>query len=174
MATQSRNLEGKGPRELEDERAPRVGEKQDMVATQGMNPFLKADFPTRAPKRHGQSLPRCAPGFPPYDTGARPHMSYRLARSAKKANRRARSVQPPCGCAPLHLRRNQRSRRRTTAQEACNHPVVAYPLSFAATSGPTWGPRPTCHAPGTPVTGCGKVAPPLAPIPRLLGATEED
>jgi hypothetical protein len=148
----------------------------------GMDPILKADFPTHAPKRHGQGLPRCAPGFPLYDTGARPHMSYRLTRSAKKktamkgacnhprlcapsfspqpairkANRRTRSVQPPRGYTPLHLRRNQRSRRRTTAQEAYNCPVVVRPLSFAATGGPTWGPRPTCHATGTPVTGCGK------------------
>jgi hypothetical protein len=43
-----------------------------------MDPFLKADFPTHAPKRHGQSLLRCALGLPSYDTGARPHMSYGL------------------------------------------------------------------------------------------------
>jgi hypothetical protein len=174
-----------------------------MAATRGMNPFLKADFPARAPKRHGQGLPRCAPGFPSYDTGARPHMSYKLARSTKKANRRTRNVQPPRGCAPLHLRRNQRSRRRTTAQRACNRPAVIRPFIFAATSGqegepprmehataprlctpsaslqlavhpPAWGPMPTCHAPGAPVSGCRKVAPPLAPILRLLGAVAED
>jgi hypothetical protein len=48
------------------------------------------------------------------------------------------------------------------------------PLSFAATGGPTWGPRPTCHATGAPVTRCGKVAPPLALMPRLLGAVAEN
>jgi hypothetical protein len=63
-----------------------------MATAREIDPFLKADFPTRAPKRHGQSLPRCAPGFPPYDTGARPHMSYRLTRSMKKANHRIGSV----------------------------------------------------------------------------------
>jgi hypothetical protein len=82
-----------------------------MATTREINPFLKAEFPARAPKRHGQSLPRCAPGFPPYDTGARPHMSYRLTRSTKKANHRTRSMQPPRGYAPLHFRRNQRSGR---------------------------------------------------------------
>jgi hypothetical protein len=128
-------LKAKGRRELDGERAPRVGEKQDMAATQGMNPFLKADFPARAPKRHEQGLPRCAPRFPSYDTGARPHMSYKLARSTKKANRRTRSAQPPRGCAPLHLRRNQRSRRRTAAQGACNRPAVVRPFIFAATNG---------------------------------------
>jgi hypothetical protein len=168
-----------------------------------VNPFLNADFLAPAPKRHGQGLPRSAPGFPSNDTGARPHMSYKLARSAKKANRRTRSVQPPCGYMPLHLRRNQRSRRRTAAQGACNRPTVIHPFIFAATSGQegepphkeratapwlcaplaslqpavqplAWRPRPTCHAPGAPVSGCREVAPPLAPMPRLLGAVAED
>jgi hypothetical protein len=94
-------LKAKGRRELKGERAPRVGEKQDMAATRGMNPLLKADFPTRAPMRHGQSLPRCAPRYPSYDTGARPHMSYKLARSAKKVNRRTKSVQPPAVMRPF-------------------------------------------------------------------------
>jgi hypothetical protein len=128
-------LKAKGHRELEDERAPRVGEKQDMTATRGVNPFLKADFPARAPKHHRQGLPRCAPGFPSYDMGARPHMSYKLAQSAKKENRRTRSVQPPCGYTPFHLRCNQRSRRRTAAQGACNCPAVIRPFISAATSG---------------------------------------
>jgi hypothetical protein len=134
MATQSKSLESKGRRELEGKRAPRVGEKQDMAATRGMNPFLKAHFPARAPKSHGQGLPRCAPRFPSYDTGARPHMSYKLPRSANKANRCTKSVQPPRGCAPLHLCRNQQSRRRTAAQGACNRPAVVRPFIFAATN----------------------------------------
>jgi hypothetical protein len=102
-------LKAKRHRELEGEKAPRVGEKQDMAATRGMNPFLKADFPTRAPKRHGQGLPQCAPRVLSYDMGDRPHMSYKLARRAKKANRRTRSMQPPRGCAPPRLRCSQRS-----------------------------------------------------------------
>jgi hypothetical protein len=51
-------------------------EERGMDTGQEIDPFLKADLPTRAPKRHGQGLPRRAPGFPPYDTGAMPHMSY--------------------------------------------------------------------------------------------------
>jgi hypothetical protein len=136
---EAETLKAKGHRELGGERMPRVGEKQDMAATRGVNPFLKADFPARAPKRHGQGLPRCAPGFPSYDTGARPHMSYKLARSAKKANRRTRSMTPPRGSTPLHLRRNQQSRRRTAAQGARNRPAVVRPLGFAAANGPTSG-----------------------------------
>jgi hypothetical protein len=78
-----------------------------MATARGMDPFLKADFPTHAPKRHGQGLLRCAPGFPLYDTGARPHMSYRLTRSTKK----------------------------TATQGACNRPTVMCPFIFAAASG---------------------------------------
>jgi hypothetical protein len=99
-----------------------------------MNSFLKAYFPARTPKRHGQGLPRCALEFPFYDMGARPHASYKLARSAKKANRRTGSVQPPCGYTPFHLRRNQRSRRRTAAQGACNRPAVILPSIFTTTT----------------------------------------
>jgi hypothetical protein len=44
-------LKAKGRGELE--RAPRVGEKQGMAATRGMNPLLKVDSPARALKHHG-------------------------------------------------------------------------------------------------------------------------
>jgi hypothetical protein len=100
-------------------------------------PLFKGRFPRSCPEAYGQGLPQCAPGFPFYDMGARPHTSYKLARSAKKANRRARSVQPSCGYSPFHLHHNQRSRRQTTAQGAGNRPAVACPLSFATTGGPT-------------------------------------
>jgi hypothetical protein len=46
-----------------------------MATARGIDPFLKADLLTRTPKRHGQSLHRCAAGFSPYDMGARvPHV----------------------------------------------------------------------------------------------------
>jgi hypothetical protein len=59
--------------------------------------------------------------------GARPHMSYKLTRR--------RSVQLPCGYAPLHFRGNQRSGRRTAVQGACNCPTVKRPFIFTVTSG---------------------------------------
>jgi hypothetical protein len=62
-----------------------------MATARGVDPFLKADLLTRTPKRHGQSLRR-APGFPPYDMGARSHTSCELTRNTKKANRRTRSM----------------------------------------------------------------------------------
>jgi hypothetical protein len=171
-----------------------------MTTAREIDPFLKADLPTRAPKRHGQSFPRRAPGLPPYDTGARPHMSYRLTRSTKKANHRTRSVQLPRSYVPLHfratsgqegepphkehataLRLNAPSSSPKPAVEKANRharsvqpPAVVRPLSFATTGGPSWGPRPTCHTTGVPVSGCRKIAPPLAPISRLLGAVTKD
>jgi hypothetical protein len=59
--------------------------------------------------------------------------------AVKKANRRTRSMLSPCGYTPFHLHRNQRSRRRTAAQGACNHPAVTRSLSFAGTGGSTSG-----------------------------------
>jgi hypothetical protein len=50
-------LKAKERRELEGERAPRVGEKQGMAATRGMNPSLKADSPAPALKRRKKSPP---------------------------------------------------------------------------------------------------------------------
>ncbi len=67
-------------------------ECEGMATAWGINPFLKVDLLTRTPKRHGQSLHRRAPGFPPYDTGVGSHTSCELTRNAKKANRRTRSM----------------------------------------------------------------------------------
>jgi hypothetical protein len=106
-----------------------------MATGREIDPFFKADLPTRAPKRHGQSLPQRALGFPPYDTGARPHMSYRLTRRTKTANHCTKSMQLTRGYAPLHSRGNQWSERRTATQGACNCPAVKRSFIFAETSG---------------------------------------
>jgi hypothetical protein len=83
---------------------------------------------------------------------------------------------PPCGSAPLHLRYDQRSRRRTAAQGARYRPAVVRPLVFAATSGPISGTGAWAHESSFlgPVPAYREVAPPLTPLPRLLRATEED
>jgi hypothetical protein len=139
-----------------------------MATARGIDPFLKADLLTHTPKRHGQSLHRRAPRFPPYDTGARSHMSYKLTQNTKMANRHTWNMQPPCGYAPFHPRRNQRSGRRTATQEACNRAAVVHPFSFVATDGPAWRPGPACHITGTSAAVCKETTPPLAPMPRLL------
>jgi hypothetical protein len=63
-----------------------------MATPRGVGPFLKAELLTRTPKRHGQSLHRRAPGFPPHDAGAGSHMSCELTRNAKEANRHTRGM----------------------------------------------------------------------------------
>jgi hypothetical protein len=60
-------------------RAQGKREEPGMVTGRGIDPFLKADLLTCAPKRHEQNLPRRIPGFLPYDMGARPHISYKPA-----------------------------------------------------------------------------------------------
>jgi hypothetical protein len=102
------------------ERCDECEECEGMATAREINPFLKADLPTCAPKHHGQNLPRRALGFPPYDTGARSHMSYKLTRNAKKVDRHARGMQPHHGCAPFQLRCNRRSNMEARAHMSCN------------------------------------------------------
>jgi hypothetical protein len=82
-------------------------------------------------------------------------------------------MQRPHDQAPLHLRRNQRSKRRITAREACKRSTTEHPLSSATTGGPAQGPRPTRLVIGAPVTVCKEAAPPPAPMPCLLGTVTD-
>jgi hypothetical protein len=113
-----------------------------MATAREIDPFLKADFPTRAPKRHGQTLLRRVPGFPPYDTGARPHMSYRLTRSTKKANHRTRSMQLPRSYAPFIFGATSGQegkpprKKRTTAPRLCAPSASLQPAVQHGGSGP--------------------------------------
>jgi hypothetical protein len=120
-SSEHRCAPSRGP---EGGRTRRMQEGRSIAATREVDPFLKEDSPSCALEFHGQSLPHCVPRIPPYDTGARPHASYRQARSTKKANHHTRSTQPPRGYTPLHFRSNQRSGRRTAAQGTCNRPAV--------------------------------------------------
>jgi hypothetical protein len=119
---------------------------EGMATARGIYPFLKADPLTRTLKRHGQSLCRRAPRFPPYDTGLGPtylqtnlkredgepprmeHVTaprlYALPSSPKprveKADRHARSMQPHLGCAPFQLCCNRWSNMEARAHMSCN------------------------------------------------------
>jgi hypothetical protein len=135
------------------ERRDECEKSKGMATARGIDPFLKTDLPTRTPKRHGQSPRRRALGFPPYDTGARSHMSYKLNRNTKegepphtkhattprisalssspkpaveKANRHARSMQPHHGCAPFQLRCSRRSSMEARAHMSCNRRTGYY------------------------------------------------
>jgi hypothetical protein len=72
---EAETLKAKGHRELGGERTPRVGEKQGMAATRGMNPSLKADSPAPALKRR-EKPPSMHTRYPSHDTRARSHRSY--------------------------------------------------------------------------------------------------
>jgi hypothetical protein len=118
-----------------------------MATAQGVDPFLKADLLTRTPKRHGQSLHRCAPGFSPSNAGAESHTSCELTRNGRsqivahkacncpvvisippslpkpaveRADRRAGSMQSHHGCAPFRLHRIRRSSMEAWAHMSCN------------------------------------------------------
>jgi hypothetical protein len=88
--------------------------ERGMATTREIDPFLKADLPLAPPKRHGRSLPRRAPRFPPYDTGGQaPHViqtdskkeratapqlcapPYSGQPAVRKANRHTRGMQLP-------------------------------------------------------------------------------
>jgi hypothetical protein len=118
-----------------------------MSTARGIDPFLKAALPTRIPKRHGQSLHRRAPGFPPSDTGAGSHTSCELTRNRRsqtaareagncpavisippsspklareRADRYARGVQPHHGCAPFRLHCIRWVSMKARARMSCN------------------------------------------------------
>jgi hypothetical protein len=102
-SSEHRRAPSRGP---EGGRARRMQEEQGMTSTGGRSLF-KGRCPPLAPQSATGKVSRCAPKVPPYDTGARPRASYRLARGARKANHQTGGVQPPRGYAPLHFRNNQ-------------------------------------------------------------------
>jgi hypothetical protein len=59
-------------------------------------------------------------------------------------------------------------------QEAYNRSAVVRPLSSLQPVVQHGGRGPHVMQTGVPVTRCGKIAPPLATMPRLLGAVAED
>jgi hypothetical protein len=130
MATQSRNLEGKGAQRARRRKGTASGREARHGCYSRDEPLFKGRFPRSRPEAsHAKSPPMCTRVPILWHGGMASHVIQlgRWSQSAKKANRRARSVLPPRGrCAAS-------SSPRPTAQP------------------PTWGPRPTCHAPGVPV-----------------------
>jgi hypothetical protein len=113
----------------------------------GDRSLFKGGSPHSHSKRHGQSLHRRAPGFPPSAAGARSHMSCERARNRRsqtatrkagnrpvvisippsspksageKADRHAGGVQPHHGCAPFRLHRIQWASVKAWARMSCN------------------------------------------------------
>jgi hypothetical protein len=113
----------------------------------GDRSLFKGGSPHSHSKRHGQSLHRQAPGFPPSDAGAGSHMSYertenrRSQTAASEASNRpmvisvppsspkpageragcyARGMQPHHGCAPFWLHRIRWVSVKARARMSCN------------------------------------------------------
>jgi hypothetical protein len=122
-------------------------EEQGMATAREIGPFLKADLPTRAPKHHGQSLPRRSPGFLPYGIGAKPphviqtdskheqgeppHKGHATASrlsaplsspkpAVERGNHHVGSMQPPRGYTPPQLHCNWRSNVETQTHMSYN------------------------------------------------------
>jgi hypothetical protein len=134
---------------------------------------------------HGGQAPRVRLTGPKREEGEPPHKgratapqlcapSFSGQPAVRKVNRRIKEHATSSRLNTLSSSPKLAVEKSNRHAEGVQPPAVMRLLSFAATGGPTWGPRPTCHATGTPVTGCGKVAPPLVPMPRLLGPIVEN
>jgi hypothetical protein len=97
MATQSRDLEGKGAQRARRRKGTVSGREARHDYYSRDEPLFKGRFPRSRPEASRASLPRCTPEYPPYGMGAQPCMPYSWPAGAKKANRHARSVLQPRG-----------------------------------------------------------------------------
>jgi hypothetical protein len=104
-------------------------------------------------------------GPPPTTRGLGPtrHASWPGAEEAKPP--RAERVTAPRLQALLHPRRNQRLKGRTAMQVACNRTTETHPFDFDASSMEAQAHTSCNRRAGYYVR---KIAPPLAPMPRLL------
>jgi hypothetical protein len=105
------------------------------------------------PLRHGGWVPHVIRADPKREEGEPPH-----ARHVTVLRLQVLS----------HLRRNRRSKGWTATLGACNRAMVMHPFGFVTSGGPARGPSPTYHATGATATTCDEIAPPPAPMPRLL------
>jgi hypothetical protein len=134
MATQSRNLEGKGAQRARRRKGTTSGREPRHGCYSRDEPLFKGRFPRSRPEAsragpppmrtkvpilwHGGQAPHVIQAGPKREEGVPPHKerattpwlcapSSSSQPAVKKANRRTRSVQPPRGCAPLRPRCNQ-------------------------------------------------------------------
>jgi hypothetical protein len=174
--TRSENLEGKGAQRARRQKDAASGREARHGCYSRGEPLFKGRFPHSRPEVSGEVSPDAHQGSHPMTRGPglTCHTNWPKARRrlivAQGACNRPAVIHPfifaatsgPEGepphkthatatrlCAPFHLRRNQRSRRRTAAQGACNRPAVMRPLGFAAASGPTSGMKARAHILGT-------------------------
>jgi len=141
------------------------GSAMTWLPSKGVTLLLKATLLTCVLSRRRPSLLQHAPRSSPYDTGAGSHASCKLARG-RRSHIAARAVRATAQRlrAILHFRPDQRGKRRTAMQSACNHPKWVHPFdsnapSTAAQAHTSCNRRAGCYVRAT--------SPPLAPLPRL-------
>jgi hypothetical protein len=146
------------------------GSTKTWLPSKGVTPLLKATLPTCVLSRRGLSLHQHAPRSSPYDTGAGSHASCKLAqdRRSQTAARGAHNCPAVTSTPPLSP--------RPAGERADRHATVPRGRTLSTPTGPAWGPRPTRHVTGAPVTTCGKLHRHLRqyrafstaePVPRL-------
>jgi hypothetical protein len=122
-----------------------------MVALQGGRPSFKGNSPpTCVLSRRGLSLLQHAPRSSPYDTGAGPHASCKLAqgRQSQTAAHGAHDCPAVTNIPPLSP--------RPAGERAGRHAGGVQPhpggRTLSTSTHPAWRPRPAHHVTGTPVT----------------------
>jgi hypothetical protein len=112
------------------------GSAKTWLPFKGVTLLLKATLPTCVLSHRGLSLLQHAPRSSPYDTGAGPHASCKLARGRRSqtATRAVRATAQQLR-AILHFRPDQRVKGRTAMQAACNRTKWAHPFDSRGENG---------------------------------------
>jgi hypothetical protein len=137
-----------------------------MVAIQGGHPPFKGDSPHLRPQLSRiESSPTRSKILPLRHGGWVPRVMQAGPGQKEPKPPRAERITAQRLQALLHFRPDQRVKGRIAMQVACNR---TRGRTLSTPTHPAWRPRPTRHVTCAPVTTCGKTAPPLAPVPRLL------
>jgi hypothetical protein len=121
----------------------------------GVTLLLKATLPTCVLSRRGLSLLQHAPRSSPYDTGAGPRASCKLAQGGQSQTvaHGARNCLAVTSIPPLSP--------RPAGERAGRHEGGVQPhpggRTLSTSTHPAWRPRPTRHVTGVPVTMCKKL-----------------
>jgi hypothetical protein len=141
------------------------GSASTWLPSKGVTLLLKATLPTCVLNRRGPSLLQHAPRSSPYDTGAGPHASCKLARGRRSqtAARDARNCPAVTSASPLSPRpAGERADRHAGGMQP--HQGV-HPFDFDTSSMEAQAHTSCDRRAGYYVR---ETAPPLAPVPRLL------
>jgi hypothetical protein len=132
----------------------------------GGRSLFKGDSPQSRPQASRTKSSPTRSKVLPLRHGAGPHTPCKLAGTKEAKPPRAERVTAQRLQALLHLRLTQRVKGWTTMQAACNRTTRMHPFDFDASSMEAQAHTSRNRRAGYYVR---KTAPPLAPVPRLLG-----